>query len=336
MNNNLNIFYTIHYNIHHKNHQPSMNLQEALQIMKFDNGFSNLSLDMLKKKNHKLALIHHPDKNGNSIEAKEKFQKLGEAYELLKKELGTINDVETKNNNDEPVFNNSGDEYSFFLNMFLQNIVTGQYSEAVQSIIRDIVSGCKEISLKMFDKMDRETSLYVYHFIIKYKDLFHLNDSILNTVREIILEKFKDIQIFTLNPSIDDLFENNVYKLEYNSKLYFVPLWHGEVYFDADTTSSDVKEIIVKCIPELPDHISIDENNHLYINVNIKFGLSLLKDKTTTVLVGKKRYDIPNMELYCKQNQLYIFKNRGISQIDEHDMYNIKKKGDVVVRINFI
>lgn len=315
-----------------------MNLQEALQIMKIDNGFSNLSLDTLKKKYHKLALIHHPDKNGNSIEATEKFQKLGMAYELLKKELETMNHTTTNNENDDSTFNNSDTSgYSFFLNMFLQNIVTGQYSDAIQSIIMDIVSGCKDISLKMFDKMDRETSLYVYHFIIKYKDLFHLNDSILNTVREIILEKFKDIQIFTLNPSIDDLFENNVYKLEYNNKLYFVPLWHGEVYFDAeDTTSSDIKEIIVKCIPELPDHMSIDENNHLYISVNIKFGLSLLKEKTTTILVGKKRYEIPNEELYCKQNQNYIFKNSGISQIDEHDMYNIKKKGDVVIRINFI
>uniref|UniRef100_A0A6C0DF80 J domain-containing protein n=1 Tax=viral metagenome TaxID=1070528 RepID=A0A6C0DF80_9ZZZZ len=312
-----------------------MNLQEALQIMEIDNGFSNLSLDTLKKKYHKMALIHHPDKNGNSIEAKEKFQKLGEAYELLKKELGTMNHT-TASENDDPVFNNSGDGYSFFLNMFLQNIVTGQYSEGVQSIIRDIVSGCKEVSLKMFDKMDRETSLYVYNFIIKYKDLFHLNDSILNTVREIILEKFKDIQIFTLNPSIDDLFENNVYKLEYNSKLYFVPLWHGEVYFDTDTTANDVREIIVKCMPELPDYMSIDENNHLYINVNIKFSLSLIRDKITTILVGKKRYEIPNEELYCKQNQNYVFKNSGISQIDEHDMYNIKKKGDVVIRINFI
>jgi len=312
-----------------------MNLQEALQIMEIDNGFSNLSLDTLKKKYHKMALIHHPDKNGNSIEAKEKFQKLGEAYELLKKELGTMNHT-TASENDDPVFNNSGDGYSFFLNMFLQNIVTGQYSEGVQSIIRDIVSGCKEVSLKMFDKMDRETSLYVYNFIIKYKDLFHLNDSILNTVREIILEKFKDIQIFTLNPSIDDLFENNVYKLEYNSKLYFVPLWHGEVYFDTNTTANDVREIIVKCMPELPDYMSIDENNHLYINVNIKFGLSLIRDKITTILVGKKRYEIPNVELYCKQNQNYVFKNSGISQIDEHDMYNIKKKGDVVIRINFI
>jgi hypothetical protein len=313
-----------------------MNLQEALQIMKIDNGFSNLSLDTLKKKYHKMALIHHPDKNGNSIEAKEKFQKLGEAYELLKKELGYMNDNGIEK--DEPIFNNpSGSNgYSVFLNMFLQNIITGQYSDVIQSIIMDIVSGCKEVSLKMFDKMDRETSLYVYNFIIKYKDLFHLNDSILNSVREIILEKFKDIQIFTLNPSIDDLFENNVYKLEYNNKLYFVPLWHGEVYFDADNTTSDVKEIIVKCMPELPDHMSIDENNHLYISINIKFGLSLLKEKTTSIFVGKKRYDIPNEELYCKQTQNYIFKNRGISQIDEHDMYNIKKKGDVVVMINFI
>lgn len=314
-----------------------MNLQEALQIMEIENGFSHLSVDTLKKKYHKLALIHHPDKNGNSIEAKEKFQKLGEAYELLKKELGHMN--HSCGEKKDPTFNNTdSNDYSFFLNIFLQNIVTGQYSEVVQSIIHDIVSGCKEVSLKMFDKMDRETSLYVYNFIIKYKDLFHLNDSILNNVREIILEKFKDIQIFTLNPSIDDLFENNVYKLEYNNKLYFVPLWHGEVYFDADinNTESDIKEIIVKCMPDLPEHMSIDENNHLYININIKYGLSLLKEKTTTIFVGKKRYDIPNEELYCKQNQHYIFKNQGISQIDEHDMYNIKKKGDVVVRINFI
>jgi len=314
-----------------------MNLQEALQIMKIENGFSNLSLDTLKKKYHKLALIHHPDKNGNSVEAKEKFQKLGEAYELLKKELGYMNH-DTEMETEDPIFNNPSESngYSFLLNMFLQNIINGQYSESVKTIIRDIVSGCKDISLKMFDKMDRETSLYIYNFIIKYKDLFHLNDSILNTVREIILEKFKDIQIFTLNPSIDDLFENNVYKLEYNSKLYFVPLWHGEVYFDVDAMENDIKEIIVKCMPELPDHMCIDENNHLYVNVNIKFSLSLLKEKTTSIFVGKKRYDIPNEELYCKQNQNYIFKNRGISQIDEHDMYNIKKKGDVVIRINFI
>jgi hypothetical protein len=176
----------------------------------------------------------------------------------------------------------------------------------------------------------------VYHFIIKYKNIFHLNDSILNNVREIILEKFKDIQIFTLNPSMDDLFENNVYKLEYNGKLYFVPLWHGEVYFDAETEpDSQVRELIVKCMPELPDHISIDENNHLYININIKFGLSLIQENSTTIFVGKKRYDIPNQELYCKQNQKYIFKNSGISQIDEHDMYNIKKRGDVIVNIHF-
>uniref|UniRef100_A0A6C0H9B5 J domain-containing protein n=1 Tax=viral metagenome TaxID=1070528 RepID=A0A6C0H9B5_9ZZZZ len=314
-----------------------MNLQEALQIMKIDNGFNNLSIDTLKKKYHKLALIHHPDKNGNSIEAKEKFQKLGIAYELLKKELGYMNH-DTEMETEDPIFNNPSESngYSFLLNMFLQNIINGQYSESVKTIIRDIVSGCKDISLKMFDKMDRETSLYIYNFIIKYKDLFHLNDSILTSVRDIILEKFKDIQIFTLNPSIDDLFENNVYKLEYNSKLYFVPLWHGEVYFDVDAMENDIKEIIVKCMPELPDHMCIDENNHLYVNVNIKFSLSLLKEKTTSIFVGKKRYDIPNEELYCKQNQNYIFKNRGISQIDEIDMYNIKKKGDVVIRINFI
>lgn len=321
-----------------------MNLQEALDIMKINNSLSELSIDTLKKKYHKLALIYHPDKNGNSIEAKEKFQQLGEAYELIQKELNIINNFTDKftYKSEESTTNDGNSGYSFFLNIFLETIITGQYSESIQSIIRDIVGGCKEVSLKMFDKMDRETSLYVYNFIIKYKDVFHLNDVIINTVRDIIIEKFKDIQIFTLNPSIDDLFENNVYKLEYNQKRYFVPLWHGEVYFDAivennTQVKNDVTtEIIVKCIPELPEHISIDENNNLSVNVNIKFGVSLLNEKTTPIYLGKKRIDIQNELLLCKQKQNYVFKNCGISQIDEHDMYNIKRKGDIIVFITFV
>ena len=145
-----------------------MNLQEALDIMKINSSLSELSTDTLKKKYHKLALIYHPDKNGNSIEAKEKFQQLGEAYELIQKELNIINHFDNKfsYNSEEPTTNDNNGGYSFFLNIFLETIITGQYSESIQSIIRDIVGGCKEVSLKMFDKMDRETSLYVYNFIM--------------------------------------------------------------------------------------------------------------------------------------------------------------------------
>jgi hypothetical protein len=177
----------------------------------------------------------------------------------------------------------------------------------------------------------------------------HVSESILTLLREIILEKFKDIQIYILNPSIDDLFENNVYKLEINKTLYFVPLWHGELYFDAniqDKTRNEERnggllslneyDIIVKCIPDLPPHMNIDENNNLYVNINIPFQVSLLKEKTIPIYLGKKRFDIEIERLLIKEKQTYVFKKMGISVINENDMYNVERKGDVYVKITFV
>ena len=41
------------------------------------------SPDDIKKSYRKLSMLHHPDKNGNSQESKEKIQKINEAYEVL-------------------------------------------------------------------------------------------------------------------------------------------------------------------------------------------------------------------------------------------------------------
>jgi DnaJ-class molecular chaperone len=43
----------------------------------------NASPDEIKKAYRRLSMLHHPDKNSNSPESKEKFQKISEAYETL-------------------------------------------------------------------------------------------------------------------------------------------------------------------------------------------------------------------------------------------------------------
>lgn len=55
-----------------------------------DNSFYNIlgvpetaSQEDIKKSYRKLSMMHHPDKNGNSQESKEKIQKINEAYEVL-------------------------------------------------------------------------------------------------------------------------------------------------------------------------------------------------------------------------------------------------------------
>ena len=326
-----------------------MDLIQAMEMMEIESDeVTKLTLGSLKKKYHKLALMNHPDKNGNSIESTEKFQKIGEAYEVLKRELVLLNPLDEEKT--QSPSSSMGTGYSSVLNMFLESILQGKYNEFILSTIKDIVLGVKEISMKMFDKLDRETTLVIYDFIFKYKNILHVSESILSLLREIILEKFKDIQIYILNPSIDDLFENNVYKLEINKTLYFVPLWHGELYFDAimeNKTSNEERnvgevlshneyDIIVKCIPDLPPHMNIDENNNLYVNINIPFQTSLLKEKSIPIYLGKKRFDIEIERLLIKEKQTYVFRKIGISLINENDMYNVERKGDIYVKITFV
>jgi hypothetical protein len=318
-----------------------MELKEALEILELDSKFNQLDLEYLKKRYHKMALKWHPDKNGNTPESTEKFKQINEAYEVLKREIHLFS-PETDKENPNPYDTTT---YINILNHFIDSIVKGTYSEVLSSIIKDIVSGCKEISLKLFEKCDKDSILAIYNFIIKYKDVMHISDSIINKVREIILEKYKDVLIILLNPTLDDLFDNNVYKLQHNNKTYLVPLWHGTSYYDIDnepTTQTECTgkniqcgELIVKCIPDLPPGIEIDEDNNLYVESRISFAFSLFNQKLITIKIGKKSFEVPLDSLSFKQIQTVVLKGQGLSLVDETNMYNVDKKAHIFVKLVF-
>ena len=61
-----------------------MNWDKATTIIGVnDLSISELNLKIIKRKYHKLSLLHHPDKNNNTEEAKMKFQDINEAYTYL-------------------------------------------------------------------------------------------------------------------------------------------------------------------------------------------------------------------------------------------------------------
>lgn len=307
-----------------------MNINDALNILRVDN-LANIDLQTLKKRYHKLALQYHPDKNGNTIESKEHFQKIGEAYDLLKREIGEISIDENINENNE-----SG--YTFILTMFLKTLFKDVNYEIILSILKDAVS------VALFESIDKEMCIYIYDFIIKYKTVLHISNETLEKVKQIILEKYKNVQIFILNPSLFDLFENNIYKLKVEDVIYYVPLWHNEIVFQKEKSinesinenNSKDSEIIVKCIPELPDNVEIDENNNLIISITIPLTLSLFFEKKYLVCIEKYTFEIPLIKLSCTIDQIYILKGQGISQIFEKDVFDISKKSDIIFRIKFI
>jgi DnaJ-class molecular chaperone len=299
-----------------------MDIQKALEILECDN--ANITLPSLKKQYYKLALRNHPDKNGNTLESTQRFQQINDAYDILKRE---IEDDDGASHNDKTTM------FSYMANLFVDGLMKNEY---ISSIIKNIISdGYSTISRKVFDNLDKEQATSIYNFMFKYKTFLHIDEELLDKIKNIILEKYKNVQIYILNPSLTDIIENNIYKLEIDGQTYYVPLWHSEVYFDDPNNN----EIIVKCIPDLPDNMSIDENNNLYITLpDISFTFSLLKDEYIVILIGKRSINLPICKLLCKPVQTYTFKGNGISQIiDTVDMiYNTDIRGDIIVKIKFV
>ena len=307
-----------------------MNYKTAFEILEIDMSdkkYSDITLEYLKKQYHKLALQNHPDKNGNTKESKEKFQVINEAYEYLKRE---INFKEKEEKSTSTV-------YVDILQSFLSEIFAGKYNDKFYEIVKKII--VKKIPNKLFKELDKEMAFDIYNFLSKHKNILHVSQELLDNLMEIVKKKYEDVmEYYKLNPSIDDLFENNVYKLYVNDQLFLVPLWHNELYFES-SESNNFKEIIVSCEPELSNNIKIDENNNLVVKID--FNLNdlpnlIINDGKIIFNIGKKEFNIPVNKLYMKKNQYYRIKNEGLSKINENDIYDVSSKSDIVVNINLV
>jgi hypothetical protein len=342
-----------------------MDLNKALFILEIDltkEQLTNLTEEYIKKKYHKLALINHPDKNGNSLEATNKFQEINEAYYFLSKELYTINGSPKKPNNNSNTFTQSDNDfvsslksegtnskYIYLLSLFISSIIEGPNAwnkEVIKNIIKEIVTlGLKQVACEknvylenIFSELDKESSLEVYSFICKYKHILYISNDTLEFVSSLIKKKYKNDRVFILNPSITDLLESNIYKLHIDEQLYLVPLWHNELYFDAK--GLDNGDIIVLCNPELPENIMIDEDNNLHVSLDLEGEnlLALIKRESifVSLLIGQREFNIPISNLYMKKEQIYKFINQGIANVIENDMYNVNSKADIIVKIRII
>jgi hypothetical protein len=233
-------------------------------------------------------------------------------------------------NNDNP----DSTTYMYLLSIFITTLAKSAYykTDLFTTILKDIVTGCKQISMKLFDGLSKEMSLEVYSFLLKYQHILYIKEEILIKVKEVLLEKYENTCLVIINPSIDDLFDCNIYKLVHEGVTYFVPLWHSELYYDVVKNDA---ELIVKCIPDLGTNIMIDEFNNIHVTVHAKLSDIDLKQANACLLLrlGKQTFEIPYDKLLIKSVQYYTLRKKGIAKIDEVDMYYVDDKGDIIVKI---
>jgi len=305
-----------------------MNYKDAFNILEIDfvnEKYQDITLDYLKKQYRKLALKNHPDKNGNTYESNEKFKRINEAYHYLKKEM--------KHLDFEEDVSNSSSLYYDILNGFIKTVFEGNSDELLTKAVNDIMSSGKRISVKMFDNLDKDSAFNIYTFLSNNRSILHLSNDILNTIREIVVKKYDNVEVYKLNPTINDLVNNNLYKLYINEQLFLVPLWHNESYFDISGC-----EIIVICDPELEKGVTIDDDNNICIETTIEgknISELIENNASITIQLGNKSISIPISNIYMKKEQIYRIKSEGLPK-DNSNMYDVYEKTDLIVNINII
>ena len=297
-----------------------MNYDKACEILELSKKHTS---EMLKKAYHKAALKHHPDKGGDA----EKFKQLKEAYEYLLTSAGSYKDID---------FDIEGKTYIEILQKVIEEISprTEWNTIFLNTSFKDIIKNCKNVSLDVFKGLQKERAYEVYKILSNNLELFGLTREFKEKLKEILRQKYENDNnnIIILQPSLDDLLNDKIYKLEIEDEEIYIPLWHKELILDVPNTNTT---IIVKCSPILPKDTTIDSNNNICKSVNIDIKKLLHSQELFSINVGSKSLWINSNSLRITQKpQVIKYKNTGILKINKKHMYDTEKRGSIYLEVN--
>lgn len=274
--------------------------------------------DCIKKAYFRMALRYHPDKykedNG------EKFKEVKEAYDFLL----------SKDNNNEKIEIDENIDYKELIKMCMKYFSpeTKWDSLFIDTSFTGIVKDCQRISLKIFDKLNKNKAKQVYDFLYKFNYVLGIDDELLKKYKEALQKRMVYDNIIILNPCLKDLLNDNIFKLELEEKEFYVPLWHHELHF-----SLQEKDLIVKCEPEIPTEVWINENNNIYIQKQIPIA-KLFENGFYEFEFGEKLFKLDSESLkITKEKQIILLKNKGILKINEKHTYDTSLRGDIYVEV---
>ena len=294
----------------------------------------NIDRDNITEKNlrtayYKGALKYHPDKNSDS-NATEKFQEINLAYEkLMIYHKFTKNNTFSADDANDSSFNST--LYSFLKPFFELDSMRDFQTNIILSIIEKISEKCEDKAISMLKNLNNETYKKIYNILYGQKDILHIPESFFEKMVEIYKEKKSNDKIIRIFPNISDLLDENVYKLVENDQEYLIPLWHHELIYDDD----DKGEITVLCCPKIEKNMEIDENNniHIYKTYNLQ---ELWELSQIEIEIGKKTLKIQRDGLKLIEKQTITIPNIGIPRINNKNIYDTSKKGNIYINIEII
>jgi hypothetical protein len=346
--------------------QYPLNIETSLVMLGFTESEPK-TIQELNKRYHMLALKHHPDKNDHNDEV---FKAINNAHKCVKDYL-----FSGDRDHDDESIGNSGSNYTSILEMFVKSLlfklttktnISPQSSfnrENVNSIIQTILNKGVQSAVLLFRNMDKHSCLSIYDILSANHELFSISREILNEMHDIVESKIENDTIINLNPTITDMLLDKVYILREHDHAYYIPLWHSQLHFkkkfspDAATDHGDNpipgesasalndSELIVLCNPELPDNITIDEHNNIYIH-DFEVDICELFTKQVVMVsiddISKGRgfiYELRARDVCFNSDtpqHIRLHGSYGLARVNSQDIYNVSKRSHVyaIVRLS--
>jgi len=265
----------------------------------------------IKKAYYRMAIRYHPDKNPDG---EEQFKQINKAYNYLQKDSG----------------NNVKREKMKYMD-FIRKIINPEcnWDELfVSTTIKNILIDCEKGALKVFQHLNKENMIKIYQFVCKHSDILNITDHVLMQMKKSIHKKMKDDNIIILNPILEDLLNDKIYKLEIEDHIFYIPLWHNEVCYDISDN-----DLIVKCIPELPTDITIDNYNNIHYKICVSIQ-ELLKNKGLIIELSDKKWTISSECLKIIPIQTHILREQGMLRLNPENIYDNNKRAHIYIDIH--
>jgi len=339
-----------------------MNPKDAREVLGVSRDCSSAELN---KRYRILALRLHPDKNGNTPEATAAFQELNAAYRMLllsdkhnasdKPNASDKHNASDKSDDDNEDGMEETATYSDIFMHFIKSLFrkTGHFKKEetgpiLLNLLHRIVHDYASVSVHAaLDSLDPSVLFQLYETLEQYNAAIRMDSRIFEEVTRILREKMQKNNIIILKPSLKDVIQNNISVLKVEGHTFYVPLWHSELHYriDPDPTNADAdadsgKQLVVKCMPDLPPHMSIDANNELHVDVraDIKELLNSSGEALRIPLYDSECLELPVRDLRIVARQTLQLPNHkhGISLICATDIYEARSKAPICVHVHLV